>query len=258
MADANAFYADKNVTQSYGVYSAATNEPHHGTDYAPPGTIVGTKIPAIVDGTVKAIGIDPGLGNFITITTGTTDVTYGHLQPGSTSLKVGDNVTRNQVIANVGLTGITTGPHVHISMLQNGALTDPQAIINALNTSLSGGFTGGTITGNSIPGSIVNAALSLLGAPEKAAKSVVDAPTKAVTDAVNTLEKALTPFGDVAKGVITLLNWLTKSQHWWELGFLFAGASMIFWGAGIYLFAADGETITKTGAKAAMAAGAAA
>ena len=53
-------------------------------------------------------------GNFITLDLGRGRFgTYEHLKPGSLKVRAGDTVQRGQVIAALGFTGDSTGPHLH-------------------------------------------------------------------------------------------------------------------------------------------------
>jgi len=40
-------------------------------------------------------------------------------------VSIGDRVSRGQPIALVGMTGVTTGPHVHWEVKRNGRIVDP-------------------------------------------------------------------------------------------------------------------------------------
>ena len=52
-------------------------------------------------------------------------VRYSHLKTGSIKVKVGDKVKAGQVLAEVGLTGCTTGTHAHITVSKNRAGANP-------------------------------------------------------------------------------------------------------------------------------------
>ena len=52
---------------------------------------------------------------------------YGHNS--SLTVKVGDKVEKGDVIAKVGSTGRSTGPHVHYEVLVNGIPVNPQKFI---------------------------------------------------------------------------------------------------------------------------------
>jgi murein DD-endopeptidase MepM/ murein hydrolase activator NlpD len=53
-------------------------------------------------------------GNFIVLDLGSGRYAfYEHLKPGSLRVRVGDHVTIGQVIASLGYTGDSTGPHLH-------------------------------------------------------------------------------------------------------------------------------------------------
>jgi murein DD-endopeptidase MepM/ murein hydrolase activator NlpD len=45
-------------------------------------------------------------------------------------VKKGDRVSKGQVIARVGSTGVSTGPHVHFEIEVNGKAVDPIKFVN--------------------------------------------------------------------------------------------------------------------------------
>ena len=54
---------------------------------------------------------------------------YGHNQ--KHDVKVGDRVAKGDVIARMGNTGRSTGPHVHFEVLRNGKVVNPAKYIRA-------------------------------------------------------------------------------------------------------------------------------
>jgi murein DD-endopeptidase MepM/ murein hydrolase activator NlpD len=82
---------------------------HPGIDISTP---IGTKVHAPADGLVISCGQQGGYGNALVIDHGYGVVTrYGHLE--AFNVKPGQRVHRGDVIAFVGNTGRSTGPHVH-------------------------------------------------------------------------------------------------------------------------------------------------
>jgi murein DD-endopeptidase MepM/ murein hydrolase activator NlpD len=82
---------------------------HPGIDVSTP---IGTKVQAPADGIVISTGAQGGYGNALVIDHGFGIVTrYGHLE--SFAVKPGQRVKRGDVIAYVGNTGRSTGPHLH-------------------------------------------------------------------------------------------------------------------------------------------------
>lgn len=90
---------------------------HTGVDIAGP---VGTPIYAAEDGVVLTSGWNTGgYGNMTVINHGNGIYTrYGHAVKNLT--KVGDSVKRGDVIALMGSTGRSTGPHLHFEVMLNG------------------------------------------------------------------------------------------------------------------------------------------
>jgi len=97
---------------------------HHGVDYAAP---VGTPVKTIGDGVVIAKGYQSGGGgNFLKIKHNTAyTTTYMHLNGFAKGLQQGSRVTQGQVIAYVGSTGLSTGPHLDFRVHRNGVAIDP-------------------------------------------------------------------------------------------------------------------------------------
>ena len=82
---------------------------HAGIDIAAPS---GTQVKAAADGILFHAGPDAGYGNEVLLDHGYGITTkYGHLS--ATYVVVGQEVKRGQVIGTVGMTGRTTGPHLH-------------------------------------------------------------------------------------------------------------------------------------------------
>lgn len=97
-----------------------------GLDIAAP---MGSAIHPIAGGIVEAVTQDNRAGRWVKVKhpDGTTS-TYAHM--GDWSVKVGDEVTTNTVLGTVGLTGHTTGAHLHLRVRdKNGQDLDPEKVI---------------------------------------------------------------------------------------------------------------------------------
>lgn len=96
---------------------------HRGIDFAAP---TGTPILAAGDGIVKFAGWSRGYGNFVKIQhNGTYISAYGHASRIARGIRNGARVKQGQVIAYVGSTGMSTGPHLHYEIHQNGVQVNP-------------------------------------------------------------------------------------------------------------------------------------
>jgi len=94
---------------------------HKGLDIA---TRIGTPIIAPADGLVVFVGREGNYGKMIAINHGYNIKTrYGHLF--KSLVNKGDRVKRGQVIAQVGKSGRSTGPHLHYEVLLNGVPVNP-------------------------------------------------------------------------------------------------------------------------------------
>lgn len=92
---------------------------------------VGTPITAATSGVVSSVSVgsyDGGYGNNVYIDAGNGYQThYAHML--SVNVSPGQSVRAGQVIGYVGLTGRTTGAHLHFEILQNGALVNPLSFL---------------------------------------------------------------------------------------------------------------------------------
>ena len=109
------------VSSPYGLRWNGT-EFHQGIDIA---AETGTPIVATADGVVTSAGWNgSGYGNMVDVDHGGGIVTrYGHAS--AVAVTVGQEVRRGQVIAYVGSTGYSTGPHLHYEVRVNGQPVDP-------------------------------------------------------------------------------------------------------------------------------------
>lgn len=112
------------VTSGYGMrISPITNMElmHHGVDF---GGRSGNPVLAAASGRISAISWNPVLGYYVEIDhdSGITSL-YGHLA--QITVNFGQQVNRAETIGKMGTTGLTTGPHVHFEIRQEGIPVDP-------------------------------------------------------------------------------------------------------------------------------------
>jgi murein DD-endopeptidase len=98
----------------------------------------GADVLAVNDGTVASVrndfpesatlsahrqpGQDDATGNYVSITIGKGQVAfYEHLKPGSIRVQAGQHVKKGDVIASLGFTGQSTGPHLHFHVADRNA-----------------------------------------------------------------------------------------------------------------------------------------
>ena len=98
---------------------------HRGLDLAAP---EGAEVYAVRNGTVTDLGVDPVLGKYVIISHDNNWVSfYGHLSSIETTLNA--EVQSGKLIARVGSTGQSTGPHLHFELRQNGQSRDPARLL---------------------------------------------------------------------------------------------------------------------------------
>ena len=98
--------------------------PHFGVDYAAP---TGTEVVTTGDGKVIFAGWSPGAGYMIKIkhTFGNVVTKYLHLSKFQKGIKKGVFVEQGEKIAEVGSTGLSTGPHLDYRVYINDKPVDP-------------------------------------------------------------------------------------------------------------------------------------
>lgn len=113
------------ITCRFGSRGSTSPSGHRGIDIAAP---TGTAIKAAAGGTVTTAGFNSSYGNMIIISHGNgVQTVYAHCSQLIASK--GQTVTQGQVIAKVGSTGNSTGPHLHLEVRVNGVLQNPQNYI---------------------------------------------------------------------------------------------------------------------------------
>ncbi len=99
---------------------------HTGTDFAAP---TGTPIMASGDGKVVKAGWCGGGGNCVKIKHNTKYQTvYAHMSKFGRGIKKGVRVKQGQIIGYVGSTGLSTGPHLHYEVIENGKKINSQKL----------------------------------------------------------------------------------------------------------------------------------
>ena len=110
------------VTSRYGAVSRIRSGAHTGTDIA---CTTGTDIKVVADGTVTFAQRNGSYGNLIKVDHGNgVETWYAHCS--KLYATVGQQVKAGDVIAAVGSTGNSTGPHLHLEIRVDGVAINPQ------------------------------------------------------------------------------------------------------------------------------------
>jgi len=97
----------------------------------------GTPIRAAADGVISHVGWDPWMqrrvASWMVIINhgGGLQTMYAHLQKKQIDdIRPGERVTKGQVVGRMGSTGMSTGPHLHFSVIRNGSWVNPRDYIS--------------------------------------------------------------------------------------------------------------------------------
>ena len=102
------------------------NKMHRGTDFAAP---MGTPVMASGDGKIVRARWCGGGGNCVKIKHNSTYSTvYAHLSKFASNVKEGKRVKQGTIIGYVGSTGMSTGPHLHYEVIENGKKINSQTL----------------------------------------------------------------------------------------------------------------------------------
>ncbi|MFQ5580499.1 MAG: peptidoglycan DD-metalloendopeptidase family protein [Nitrospiria bacterium] len=100
------------------------NRPHLGIDFVAP---YGTPVRASGSGVVSYVGWRGGHGKTVIIKHRNGYRTlYGHLSKYAKGIRKGKRVDQGDVIARVGSTGLSTGPHLHYTLYKKGKAINPR------------------------------------------------------------------------------------------------------------------------------------
>jgi murein DD-endopeptidase MepM/ murein hydrolase activator NlpD len=127
------------VSSSFGFRRhpiAGYRKMHQGMDFA---ASTGTPVIAPADGVVVEARRWGGYGNWLRIRHANgLESGYGHLSRYGSGIRAGQRVTQGQVVAFVGSTGASTGPHLHYEIWRNGQRINPAGIKTSEGTILAG------------------------------------------------------------------------------------------------------------------------
>lgn len=127
------------ITSSFGMRNhpiLGYSKMHRGVDFGAP---TGTPIYAAGDGVISFAGKKGGYGNYLSIRH---DKKYGsayaHIHRFAKGMAPGTKVKQGQIIAYVGSTGASTGPHLHYEILVNNTQVNPAGVKFKTGNVLSG------------------------------------------------------------------------------------------------------------------------
>ena len=109
---------------------------HLGIDYA---ASVGTPVKSAGSGRVLFVGQKGGYGNTIEVSHDSSYKTlYAHLNGFAKGIRSGQNVKQGQVIAYVGNTGLSSGPHLHFGLYRSNVAINPASVVKIAKSALGG------------------------------------------------------------------------------------------------------------------------
>lgn len=120
-------------------------QPHYGLDMAAP---LGSPIRNWWGGVVSDVLAGGACGNGLVISSGPYEHLYCHLageviggvyRSGQVQVASGQRLQAGELIGHVGITGRTTGPHLHWGIRYRGQWLDPAAILRAMAMARRGG-----------------------------------------------------------------------------------------------------------------------
>ena len=117
------------ITSKFGARTSPTkgaSSNHQGIDIGAP---TGNNIVAAAGGTVVVSTYSYSAGNYVMINHGGGVYTV-YMHASKLLCKVGDTVKQGQVIAKVGSTGYSTGPHLHFGIRVNGTYVNPSKYVS--------------------------------------------------------------------------------------------------------------------------------
>ncbi|MBQ9414443.1 MAG: M23 family metallopeptidase [Clostridia bacterium] len=106
-------------------FDETATDVHEGLDIA---ADEGTPIFAALSGTVEETGEEDGYGRYMIVSC-ENGVRYLYAHCSAVLVKQGMEVKAGEVVAKVGNTGHSTGPHLHVEWRVNGELIDPQTVL---------------------------------------------------------------------------------------------------------------------------------
>jgi murein DD-endopeptidase MepM/ murein hydrolase activator NlpD len=107
---------------------------HTGFDFVAP---TGTPVRAVQDGVVLKLAWNGAYGRMIILRVSPT-VTLWYCHLSKVGVKQGQHVTAGETIGRVGMTGNTTGPHLHLEVRVNDRPTDPEVYLFGPNPGTPG------------------------------------------------------------------------------------------------------------------------
>jgi murein DD-endopeptidase MepM/ murein hydrolase activator NlpD len=115
------------ITSYFGYRSCdGCSTDHLGIDFTPG---AGTPVPVIADGVVTEAVYEGVYGVHVIVQHEINGVTvstlYAHMQSGSMTVSVGQQIERGTIVGAVGSTGQSTGPHLHFGVLMGADYVDP-------------------------------------------------------------------------------------------------------------------------------------
>lgn len=100
------------------------NRPHLGVDFAAP---YGTPVMAAGEGVITFAGWHGGHGKAVIVKHRNGYSTlYGHLSSFGAGIRIGKRVEQGDLVGRVGSTGLSTGPHLHYTLMKDGTPINPK------------------------------------------------------------------------------------------------------------------------------------